>query len=1261
MTHRSCPECEAALVCREHGAVQRPLVAPCPNKRGGLWVSVHDAKGQEVPGVVVEVAGRTAVTDATGLAAFDPLADGSYTAKLGELPPSMAERYHPPAEPRIAGIAVSKGKIAFAELVLRRLPTLKVELSKALAAKVTLQQHGGGEPRSKSTKDGTADFGTVPVGTHTVQVELEARAEGQQVEQVEQTNVTTDYDDDVIVPLEVRSRANPVIEPERDAVAVDADRLRVVLRADGPFQGSGRLTITAGSQHVQVLRNGQVEGLTQDALTIPDLDQAGVTVELEARSASAYEGVTLQWELLGGEVGPPTSTTITAVEATLVIHDPQGNPLDRQAAQGQGRVLVHGRAAGRRARVTVSCEPAEYPGTLQLLDPHDGNHLQLYQDATGGEMLILPHNLRAPPAPTEGQRTPRVWPVELYVEGIEPSEAAGRDQLDLEIQDLGRADWVRLTVVEATLEVCGPRPEEGEPTPLVEADKLEPGRRLAAQNWSFTNPRALVRVHKRPLDAPCALRLVASQPELRLLPNETRPKDGETAHVLPMTIAAGQITDAAQGLVLWAELDGQTPDEAKVTLQLEVEDLLAEPVDEVGFAVDLATVEIEVARHDEESLSADVRVELRNQPDGTVLLQGLVPAAAGKVELRVPPASYAVNLVAGPGSDEEPLRLLRDPLEVSPTETEKAESEASAKAAAETEAREAAVRVSTEKPTRVRYTYAKPYEHIQLISYQIRTGAYLGTDDVERSDYPDDATWEAARKTASEDDIEARCQIMQQIVAHAHQQAAIDSRPTTLKLFMAPEFYFRGRRGAYPIEMLSKIPEQLRQETDKPKYADWMFVFGSAIGRVLHPEREARAGTQVQVDESVAIFSFECKKGSRLAAVNDGWEAQLSSTGATFFALSSWSKLGKKTQNYGTATVCGVYTKELSPTKIQVTLVCRGVPEFPRTDFKLSIKDPLGVKAERVPSPKVERCYVQLRTRCAQAPAPGWWVEQNEAFRGIVEHVEPVEPGVFWLSIDRASDALPRSGIDLELAAEPRAEIFNVAFVQQGGKATSMKPGGGREHRELLVYKETISWIDFEGVDYGKEEFFTVLRHRAEIDGESTVLLPTAGSTDLLGGLANEPGQRRRVPPNAASTNTSSKNEEWATEQSASGLGGGSVFTMHGITFGLEVCLDHASRRLAKYYGGIAKPGEPKVQVHLIPSCGMSIENPCCVPDGLVFNVDRSHSEARNEGGAKGAGIAAKWHAEAPPPAGVELGDYFGDPGLVHIYPELPTPTPAVV
>jgi hypothetical protein len=65
---------------------------------------------------------------------------------------------------------------------------------------------------------------------------------------------------------------------------------------------------------------------------------------------------------------------------------------------------------------------------------------------------------------------------------------------------------------------------------------------------------------------------------------------------------------------------------------------------------------------------------------------------------------------------------------------------------------------------------------------------------------------------------------------------------------------------------------------------------------------------------------------------------------------------------------------------------------------------------------------------------------------------------------------------------------------------------------------------------------------------------------------------------------------------------GGCVFTVDGITFGLEVCLDHAATRGDDSAGRLDHAAN--IQVQLIPSAGMSVGSLRTVTGGIVFNVD---------------------------------------------------------
>ena len=67
---------------------------------------------------------------------------------------------------------------------------------------------------------------------------------------------------------------------------------------------------------------------------------------------------------------------------------------------------------------------------------------------------------------------------------------------------------------------------------------------------------------------------------------------------------------------------------------------------------------------------------------------------------------------------------------------------------------------------------------------------------------------------------------------------------------------------------------------------------------------------------------------------------------------------------------------------------------------------------------------------------------------------------------------------------------------------------------------------------------------------------------------------------------------------------GGGVFTIDGITFGLEICIDHAASATAVGIPGRMSEYANSIQILLIPSCGMNIMFESCIQDGIIFNVD---------------------------------------------------------
>jgi hypothetical protein len=154
------------------------------------------------------------------------------------------------------------------------------------------------------------------------------------------------------------------------------------------------------------------------------------------------------------------------------------------------------------------------------------------------------------------------------------------------------------------------------------------------------------------------------------------------------------------------------------------------------------------------------------------------------------------------------------------------------------------------------------------------------------------------------------------------------------------------------------------------------------------------------------------------------------------------------------------------------------------------------------------------------------------------------------------------------------ARIDNVALIQKGGETD--------DTNAHVIAKEYVSHIDFRRevtaahLSAGKlktgYDNAAILgdwnnNRRIEIMGQTMNVYAPTGSRDFAGGGSKFTDERM----------------------------GGSIFTIDGIKFGLEICLDHLKFRL---------PANSGVQIQLIPSAGAFINSFACVNGGVAFNVD---------------------------------------------------------
>ena len=136
-----------------------------------------------------------------------------------------------------------------------------------------------------------------------------------------------------------------------------------------------------------------------------------------------------------------------------------------------------------------------------------------------------------------------------------------------------------------------------------------------------------------------------------------------------------------------------------------------------------------------------------------------------------------------------------------------------------------------------------------------------------------------ARREGAKTDIEKRCAVMVQAVKKAYASTGFAADSRVLKIFMAPEFYFRGQQGAYAVESLHQIPTALSAETSNGKYKDWLFVFGSAIGYREKPEDPYQEITATVVPNTAKTKVFvRCHDDLPGSLADTGWNFLVGTT-----------------------------------------------------------------------------------------------------------------------------------------------------------------------------------------------------------------------------------------------------------------------------------------------------------------------------------------------------------------------------------------------
>ncbi len=133
----------------------------------------------------------------------------------------------------------------------------------------------------------------------------------------------------------------------------------------------------------------------------------------------------------------------------------------------------------------------------------------------------------------------------------------------------------------------------------------------------------------------------------------------------------------------------------------------------------------------------------------------------------------------------------------------------------------------------------------------------------------------------SSHDIDARIELIMRTVDHTRASEAIDASPTTLKIFLMPEFLLRGALGAYDndppvLDYFRYFRTRFARRVRKPEYEDWLFAVGTLVsaadyvrGRNLQTDVEAVL-REIIVDSLVNAWEYASglgASGQKLAGV----------------------------------------------------------------------------------------------------------------------------------------------------------------------------------------------------------------------------------------------------------------------------------------------------------------------------------------------------------------------------------------------------------
>jgi hypothetical protein len=165
------------------------------------------------------------------------------------------------------------------------------------------------------------------------------------------------------------------------------------------------------------------------------------------------------------------------------------------------------------------------------------------------------------------------------------------------------------------------------------------------------------------------------------------------------------------------------------------------------------------------------------------------------------------------------------------------------------------------------------YTATQFISFTISTfGGFQNYGECEGKDVEEETgTCYLGNKQNLTEDVEHRLKLLYEVLDGIKadkkaEEPKIDHRTDVLKIFMVPEFYFRGPDGAYPMEelldngILLDTANKINDYISVPEFSDYLFVLGTIVAASWAHTNNAAPFRQWDVptmqDDEVLYYNF---------------------------------------------------------------------------------------------------------------------------------------------------------------------------------------------------------------------------------------------------------------------------------------------------------------------------------------------------------------------------------------------------------------------